>query len=69
MLPPTFWRSGKGADMTELQRVLMLRDDLSEDEALDIIQEMRDEVYNGEDPEDVLLSYGLELDYILDLIV
>lgn len=43
--------------------------DLSKDEAKEIIEEMRKRVHeDNEDPEEVLHEEGLEPDYILDLI-
>jgi hypothetical protein len=53
--------------MTELQRVLMERDELTAEEALSLMNELRDEIYSGNDPAEVLLSVGLEEDYLLDL--
>lgn len=54
--------------MSELKRVLMLRDDLSSSEADEQIAEMKDEVDKGRDPEEVLFDVGLEPDYFFDLI-
>lgn len=54
--------------MILLLETLMDRDDLTESEAMDIINEMIDRVFDGEDPEDVLDDYDLEPDYVLDLI-
>jgi len=34
----------------------------------DIIQQMRYDVNDGADPEDVLYEYGLEPDYVIDLL-
>ena len=56
--------------MTELKRILMQRDELSAEEADDLILEMREAVYAaGEDPEAVLHDYAqLEPDYVCDLL-
>ena len=54
---------------SELARVLMERDKISESEAEDLINEMKELVLDGEDPEEVLLDHvGLEPDYIFDII-
>ena len=54
--------------MSELKKVLMHRDDLSSDEADEIIEEMRERTFNGENPEELLYEQGLEPDYIFDII-
>jgi len=52
-----------------LKEVLMRRDGLSSDEADQRIEEARQDVLNGADPEEVLeYNFGLEPDYIFDLI-
>jgi hypothetical protein len=38
-------------------------------EAFQIIAEMRDAVLDGEDPEELLADYGLEPDYVFDILV
>ena len=53
--------------MTELVKVLMDRDGLTREEAEDLRKEMRNRMYNGEDPEEILYEEGLEPDYIMDL--
>ena len=50
-----------------LKQALILQG-MSADEAEQAINDMKDDVYNGNDPEDVLFSYGLEPDYIMDLL-
>ena len=40
----------------------------NEQDAERIISSMREDVLNGEDPEEVLHGYGLEPDYVFDLI-
>ena len=52
----------------DLIKVLMRRDGLSRAEASEIVDELRADVENGADPEEVLYSVGLEPDYILDLL-
>ncbi len=37
-------------------------------EAIEIIQDMRAEVLEGADPEELLWDYGLEPDYIFDVL-
>ena len=55
--------------METLKEVLMRRDGLSSDEADQRIEEARQDVLNGTDPEEVLAyEFGLEPDYIFDLI-
>lgn len=55
--------------MTELVRVLMQRDDLTQEEAEEMVQEAKERVIDGEDPEEVLLEeLELEPDYIFDLL-
>lgn len=55
--------------MKTLKEVLMERDNLSSDEADELIEEAREQVYNGEDPEEVLFNeFGLEPDYVMDLL-
>lgn len=48
--------------------VLMLRDDLTREEAKILISEMVDRVEEGEDPESILFDEGLEPDYVFDLL-
>lgn len=52
----------------ELLNVLMNRDKLTKAEAIDQIRDMRAQVLDGADPEDVLYDMGLEPDYVFDLI-
>jgi predicted RNase H-like HicB family nuclease len=55
--------------MESLLKVLMERDGLSKDEALQQIEEAREEVLEGADPEEVLADwFGLEPDYVFDLL-
>lgn len=54
--------------MTELLEVLMCRDNLTESEAMEVIECLVQSVMDGEDPEDVLYEEGLEPDYLFDLL-
>lgn len=54
--------------MSELKKVLMERDGMTEEEANAEIVDMRNRVYEGENPEEVLYDIGLEPDYIFDII-
>ena len=55
--------------MSELKKVLMDRDNMSSREADNAIEDAKQRVFEGEDPEDVLAEeFGLELDYIFDLL-
>ena len=54
--------------MTELVKVLMHRDGISEKEAQDIRRGMVQRVWDGEDPEEVLYEEGLEPDYVFDIL-
>jgi len=55
--------------MSTLHEVLMMRDGLTDNQASELISEMRERVLQDmEDPEEVLYEIGLEPDYIFDLI-
>lgn len=55
--------------MSELKKVLMERDGMSDREANEVIKEARERVYDGEDPEEILMDeFGLEPDYVFDLL-
>lgn len=54
--------------MREIERILMNRDELAEEEARETVAEAREAIFDGENPEDVLYDLGLEPDYIFDLI-
>ena len=55
--------------MNEIVRVLMKRDEMTEEEARELVNECREMIADGEDPTDVLqYELGLEIDYIFDLI-
>lgn len=54
--------------MQSLQSVLMYRDDMTAEEALDTIDDLRKRVMDGENPEELLYDeLGLEPDYIFDI--
>ena len=53
---------------SELKKVIMERDDLSSVEADELIDEAKQMVHDGENPEEVLEEmFGLEPDYFFDL--
>jgi len=54
--------------MTELKQALITGKDMSPTEADEAIEEMRNQVLEGEDPEELLYEQGLEPDYIFDLL-
>lgn len=55
--------------MNELCKILMQRDELTYNEAMEQIAEARAMVAAGEDPEEILNEeFGLEPDYIFDLL-
>ncbi|MBK9723312.1 MAG: hypothetical protein IPO78_17250 [Saprospiraceae bacterium] len=54
--------------MSELLTVLIQRDGMTEREAENEIREMNTRVMSGENPEEILLEYGLEPDYVFDII-
>jgi hypothetical protein len=51
-----------------LLKALMNGQDMTKEEAKELILEMKQRVVEGEDPEEVLYEEGLEPDYVLDLI-
>lgn len=54
--------------METIKEILISRDDMSPDEADELIQDMKEQVLNGADPEQVLHDeVGLEPDYIWEL--
>lgn len=55
--------------MSELTKVLMERDGIDETEAKELIDNAKQRVEDGEDPEEVLYDeFGLEPDYVFDLL-
>lgn len=56
------------SELCELAKILMERDSLSAEAAMQEVKDMRQRVAEGEDPEEVLLDgCGLEPDYIFDI--
>ena len=59
----------KGENMYSIKSVLMKRDGYTETEALELIEEARELVAQGENPERVLrIEFGLEPDYVWELL-
>jgi hypothetical protein len=56
------------AEMTELKQALITGQDMSANAADEAIEEMKERVMEGENPEEVLEDFSLESDYIFDLI-
>jgi len=55
--------------MESIKQILMRRDGLTPSEAEEIIEEMKERVRQGDDPEEVLYEdVGLEPDYIFDIL-
>lgn len=55
--------------MNELMKILVERDDLTWSEAEELVEEARQRVRDGEDPEEILREdFGLEPDYIFELL-
>jgi hypothetical protein len=53
----------------ELIKILITRDGMSEQEATEAIAEARELIFDGHDPEEILMDeFGLEADYIFDLL-
>ena len=54
---------------SELKKSLMNgMNEMTSKEADETIEEMKNQIFDGENPEDLLYDYGLEPDYIFDLI-
>ena len=54
--------------MNKIVEILMNRDGMSESEATLMLEEARQRVNDGEDPEEILeYDFGLEPDYVFDL--
>lgn len=59
----------RGNNMETLKQVIMRRDDLTSDEADELIEEAKERIREGEDPEEILhYDFGLEPDYVFDLL-
>ena len=54
--------------MNRVVGILMARDGKTEQEAIDDVVEMRNMITEGSDPEEVLSDWGLESDYVFDII-
>lgn len=54
--------------MSELRAALLAQNDGDEAAADEAIADMVDQCHDGIDPEEVLYDYGLEPDYVFDLI-
>jgi hypothetical protein len=54
--------------MESLKEVLMQRDNMTADEADELINDCKERVFGGEDPEEVLYELGIEPDYIFDIL-
>ena len=54
--------------MSELEKVLVERDEMTPAQAHKELIEMRLRVLEGEDPEEIFYNLGLEPDYTFDLI-
>jgi len=54
--------------MNRVVGILMARDGKTEQEAIDDVVEMRNMITEGSDPEEVLSDWGLEPDYVFDII-
>ena len=52
---------------SELKKALMSGQEMTSAEANKTILKMREQVYNGKNPEDLLYEYNLESDYIYDI--
>ena len=53
---------------TELHVAIMNKEDMTLQEADQLVQEMRDLVADGQLPDDVLFEYGYDMDYFMDLL-
>jgi hypothetical protein len=56
------------SEMSELKQALITGQDMSAIAADEAIEEMKERVFEGENPEEVLEDFCLESDYIFDLI-
>lgn len=54
--------------ITDLHKAIMSRDSVTAEEADVLVQELREMVIHGEDPEEVLFDEGFEPDYIFDIL-
>jgi len=57
------------SEVNEIVSILMRRDDLSLEEAYEQLNEARERLADGDDPEEILMEeFGLEPDYVFDLL-
>ena len=55
--------------METVKQILMRRDGMSAEDAQEMIDEARERINEGEDPEEILhCDFGLEPDYVFDLL-
>ena len=55
--------------MNDIVKILMKRDGMTQAEAEEVVNELRERVLNeGADPEEELYEIGLELDYLFDIL-
>lgn len=54
--------------MNQLVKVIARREGVPVSEALEMVKDMAAEVNEGADPEEVLYDWGLEPDYVIDLL-
>jgi len=52
----------------QLKDALMTGQEMSSTEADEAIEDMKEQVLAGDDPDEVLYEYGLEPDYIFEII-
>jgi len=53
---------------TELHIAIMNKEDMTLEEADELVQEMKELVADGEMPDDVLYQHGYDMDYFMDLL-
>tara|TARA_Y100000385_G_C12723462_1_gene479659 strand:- start:290 stop:454 length:165 start_codon:yes stop_codon:yes gene_type:complete len=54
--------------MKKLVQILVERDSYSKEDAIQEVEEMKERVLHGENPEEILYEIGLEPDYIFELL-
>lgn len=54
--------------LTELHLAIMTKNNCTQEEAEDIVMEMKERIKEGEDPEEILWEFGFEPDYVHDLL-
>lgn len=54
--------------LSKLVRGIMERDEITAEQAVEIVRDARERIELGEDPEEILVDeLGVEIDYIVDL--